>query len=76
MVLRLLTRCCMESQQVLFNAIGCFGLWNAQKRVATELKKVLTKDDAAAATLAVVNDAGTFNFADGTGGFNGSLRLE
>eukprot|EP00208_Stichococcus_sp_RCC1054_P005852 CAMPEP_0206144858 /NCGR_PEP_ID=MMETSP1473-20131121/25656_1 /ASSEMBLY_ACC=CAM_ASM_001109 /TAXON_ID=1461547 /ORGANISM="Stichococcus sp, Strain RCC1054" /LENGTH=349 /DNA_ID=CAMNT_0053540851 /DNA_START=116 /DNA_END=1165 /DNA_ORIENTATION=- len=47
-----------------------------QKRVAAELKKVITKDDAALATLAIINDAGTYNFADGSGGFNGSLRLE
>lgn len=48
----------------------------AQKRVTESLQKVLTFDDAKAATLAVINDAGTFDLATGTGGFNGSLRLE
>jgi L-ascorbate peroxidase len=47
-----------------------------QKRVVEELRKVLTKDDAPAAARAVLNDAGTYDVATGTGGFNGSLRFE
>lgn len=38
--------------------------------------KVLTKDDAPLAARAVLNDAGTYDVATGTGGFNGSLRFE
>lgn len=48
----------------------------SQKRVVQELRSVLTKDDAPAAARAVLNDAGTYDVATGTGGFNGSLRLE
>lgn len=47
-----------------------------QKRVVSELFNVLTKDDAPAAARAILNDAGTYDVATGTGGFNGSLRLE
>ncbi len=41
-----------------------------------ELVKVLSSADAPASALALVNDAGTYDVATGTGGFNGSLRLE
>jgi hypothetical protein len=51
-------------------------VWLLQKRVVEELRKVLTKDDAPAAARAVLNDAGTYDVATGTGGFNGSLRFE
>lgn len=37
---------------------------------------MLTKDDAPAAARAILNDAGTYDVATGTGGFNGSLRFE
>lgn len=37
---------------------------------------MLTKDDAPAAARAVLNDAGTYDVATGTGGFNGSLQFE
>lgn len=47
-----------------------------QSRVSEELRKVLNKDDAAAALRTVINDAGTYDVATGTGGFNGSIRLE
>lgn len=40
------------------------------------LKSVLTSDDAPNAVRALINDAGTYDLATGTGGFNGSLRLE
>jgi len=48
----------------------------AQVRVIDELVKVLSSADAPASALALVNDAGTYDAATGTGGFNGSLRLE
>ena len=51
-------------------------VWLPQKRVVQELRNVLTKDDAPAAARAVLNDAGTYDVATGTGGFNGSLRFE
>ena len=41
-----------------------------------ELVKALSSGDAAASALALINDAGTYDVATGTGGFNGSLRLE
>lgn len=41
-----------------------------------ELKAVLTSDDAPDAVRALINDAGTYDLTTGTGGFNGSLRLE
>jgi L-ascorbate peroxidase len=47
-----------------------------QARVVEELQKVLTKDDAGAAARAVLNDAGTYDVATKTGGFNGSIRFE
>lgn len=47
-----------------------------QKRVVEELQKVLTKDDAAPAARAVLNDAGTYDVATQTGGLNGSVRFE
>ncbi len=47
-----------------------------QLRVVDELKKVLSKDDASAAARAVLHDAGTYDVATNTGGFNGSLRFE
>ena len=47
-----------------------------QLRVIDELVKALSSGDAAASALALINDAGTYDVATGTGGFNGSLRLE
>ena len=47
-----------------------------QVRVIDELVKVLSSADAQASALALINDAGTYDAATGTGGFNGSLRLE
>ena len=47
-----------------------------QARVLDELKAVLTSDDAPNAVRALINDAGTYDVATDTGGFNGSIRLE
>lgn len=47
-----------------------------QARALEELRKVLTSEDAADSVRALINDAGTYDVTTGTGGFNGSLRLE
>lgn len=41
-----------------------------------ELRKVLNSGDVADSVKALIHDAGTYNVSTGTGGFNGSLRLE
>lgn len=46
-----------------------------QKRAETELRKVLSKEDAPAALRLVLNDAATFDIATGKGGPNGSIVL-
>ncbi|KAK9846334.1 hypothetical protein WJX81_001801 [Elliptochloris bilobata] len=46
-----------------------------QKRAETELRKVLSKEDAPAALRLVLHDAATYNVATGKGGPNGSIAL-
>ncbi len=45
----------------------------AQNKAEAELRKVLKKEDAAAALRLVLHDAATFDIATRTGGMNGSI---
>ncbi len=42
-------------------------------RAESELKKVLTAEDAPLALRVVLHDAATYDLASGTGGLNGSI---
>ena len=46
-----------------------------QARVESEVRKVLTADDAPAALRLVLHDAATYDADSGTGGINGSIVL-
>ena len=47
-----------------------------QSYVTDELKKVLGPEDAKSVLRLILNDAGTYDAATGTGGFNGSIQFE
>lgn len=47
-----------------------------QGLVRDELAKILTADDASDVIRLILHDAGTYDIATGTGGFNGSIQFE